>query len=120
MDIAEYYQRYAETLLGVDDSIGGVIEALRKRGELESTLVIYMGDNGFAFGEHGLIDKRTAYEESMRVPMLARCLSYSRRHNHSKGSGRARHYADGSGCGGCHDPRSSGRPQHAHSADWLG
>ena len=29
-----------------------------------------MGDNGFAFGEHGLIDKRTAYEESMRVPML--------------------------------------------------
>ena len=32
-----------------------------------------MGDNGFAFGEHGLIDKRTAYEESMRVPMLVRC-----------------------------------------------
>jgi N-acetylglucosamine-6-sulfatase len=32
-----------------------------------------MGDNGFQFGEHGLIDKRTAYEESMRVPMLARC-----------------------------------------------
>jgi N-acetylglucosamine-6-sulfatase len=46
---------------------------LRKRGELDSTLVIYMGDNGFAFGEHGLIDKRTAYEESMRVPMLIRC-----------------------------------------------
>ena len=35
--------------------------------------MIYMGDNGFAFGEHGLIDKRTAYEESMRVPLLARC-----------------------------------------------
>lgn len=73
LNISEYYERYAETLLGVDDSVGRVIEALRKRGELESTLVIYMGDNGFAFGEHGLIDKRTAYEESMRVPMLARC-----------------------------------------------
>jgi len=32
--------------------------------------VIYMGDNGFSFGEHGLIDKRHAYEESMRVPLL--------------------------------------------------
>jgi N-acetylglucosamine-6-sulfatase len=32
-----------------------------------------MGDNGFAFGEHGLIDKRTAYEESMRVPMILYC-----------------------------------------------
>ena len=73
LDLAEYYKRYAETLLGVDESVGRVFEALAKRGQLDSTLVIYMGDNGFAFGEHGLIDKRTAYEESMRVPLLARC-----------------------------------------------
>lgn len=73
LNIAEYYKRYAETLCGVDDSIGRVLDALRQRGELDSTLVVYMGDNGFAFGEHGLIDKRTAYEESMRVPLLARC-----------------------------------------------
>ena len=73
LDLSEYYKRYAETLLGVDDSVGRVLDALGKRGELESTLLIYMGDNGFAFGEHGLIDKRTAYEESMRVPLLARC-----------------------------------------------
>jgi N-acetylglucosamine-6-sulfatase len=73
LDIAEYYKRYAETLLGVDESIGRVLDALRKRGQLDSALIVYMGDNGFAFGEHGLIDKRTAYEESMRVPMLARC-----------------------------------------------
>jgi len=73
LDLSEYYKRYAETLLGVDESVGRVFDALSKRGELDSTLVMYMGDNGFAFGEHGLIDKRTAYEESMRVPMLARC-----------------------------------------------
>jgi N-acetylglucosamine-6-sulfatase len=73
LSLAEYYKRYAETLCAVDDSVGRVLDALRKRGELGSTLIIYMGDNGFAFGEHGLIDKRTAYEESMRVPMLARC-----------------------------------------------
>ncbi|MBM3787708.1 MAG: sulfatase [Acidobacteria bacterium] len=75
LNVTEYYQLYAETLMAVDESIGRVLETLEKRGELDSTLVIYMGDNGFAFGEHGLIDKRTAYEESMRVPMLAHCPS---------------------------------------------
>ena len=44
--------------------------AARARAARFDTIVIYMGDNGFAFGEHGLIDKRTAYEESMRVPLL--------------------------------------------------
>jgi N-acetylglucosamine-6-sulfatase len=57
----------------VDDSVGRVMAWLKEQNLLEETLVIYMGDNGFAFGEHGLIDKRTAYEESMRVPMLAHC-----------------------------------------------
>jgi N-acetylglucosamine-6-sulfatase len=73
LDIGEYYTRYAETLMAVDESIGRVFDALNARGQIDSTLVVYMSDNGFAFGEHGLIDKRTAYEESMRVPLLARC-----------------------------------------------
>ena len=42
-------------------------------GIYEETLVIYMGDNGFMFGEHGLFDKRVAYETSSRVPMLMQC-----------------------------------------------
>jgi len=65
--------RYCETLRGLDESIGAVLEYLEEVGLAESTLVIYMGDNGFAWGEHGLIDKRQFYEESVRVPMLARC-----------------------------------------------
>lgn len=70
LDVAEYYRRYMETLRAVDDSVGRVVEWLRTEGLLDSTLVVYMGDNGFAFGEHGLIDKRTAFDWSMRVPML--------------------------------------------------
>jgi N-acetylglucosamine-6-sulfatase len=70
LNIAEYYRRYAETLLAVDESVGRIVAALRERGLLESTVLMFMGDNGFAFGEHGLIDKRTAYEASMRVPLL--------------------------------------------------
>lgn len=67
----EFYRRYCETLLSVDESIGTVLDYLESEGLMENTIVIYMGDNGFSFGEHGLIDKRQAYEESMRVPMLA-------------------------------------------------
>jgi N-acetylglucosamine-6-sulfatase len=73
LDVEKYYKAYCETLIGVDDSIGRVMEQLEKMGIKDETLVIYMGDNGFMFGEHGLIDKRVAYETSIRVPMLMRC-----------------------------------------------
>ena len=66
-----------------------------QRGELDSTLVVYMGDNGFAFGEHGLIDKRTAYEESMRVPMLVHCPElFAPADGESNGRRQHRHRAD--------------------------
>jgi N-acetylglucosamine-6-sulfatase len=73
MDFDTFYRRYCETLLSVDDSIGRVIKYLEDNNLAENTLVMYMGDNGFVFGEHGLIDKRHMYEESMRVPFLAWC-----------------------------------------------
>ncbi len=69
----KFYRDYCETLKGVDDSVGRVLEYLDENNLSESTLVIYMGDNGFSFGEHGLIDKRQFYEESVKVPLLVRC-----------------------------------------------
>jgi N-acetylglucosamine-6-sulfatase len=73
MDFDTFYRRYCETLLSVDDSIGRIIKYLKDSHLAEDTLVMYMGDNGFVLGEHGLIDKRHMYEESMRVPFLAWC-----------------------------------------------
>jgi N-acetylglucosamine-6-sulfatase len=67
----EFYRRYAETLLALDESIGRVLDFVERSGLSRNTLVVYMSDNGFSLGEHGLIDKRHAYEESIRVPMLA-------------------------------------------------
>jgi len=65
-------EAYCETLLGVDESVGAIMEYLEKEGLDEETLVIYMGDNGFSWGEHGLIDKRHFYEESVKVPLIIR------------------------------------------------
>lgn len=75
LDIGDYYKRYMETLLAVDEGLARIVALLERRGELDDTLILYLGDNGFMFGEHGLIDKRAAYEESMRIPMIARCPS---------------------------------------------
>lgn len=66
----DFYHRYLETLLAVDESIERVVNWVKEQGLDQNTMVVYMGDNGFSFGEHGLIDKRHAYEESMRVPLL--------------------------------------------------
>ena len=67
------YKRYCETVLALDESIARVLNELERKRILDSTLVVYMGDNGYLWGEHGLQDKRTAFEESIRVPMLANC-----------------------------------------------
>ena len=67
------YRRYCEATLAVDDSVGRILQQLKKMGVHDETLVVYMGDNGFMFGEHGLIDKRVSYEESIRVPMMMQC-----------------------------------------------
>lgn len=72
IDFEEFFQLYTETLMGIDDSVGAVLDYLDEQGLAEDTLVIYMGDNGFSFGEHGLIDKRHFYEESAKVPLLVR------------------------------------------------
>jgi N-acetylglucosamine-6-sulfatase len=69
-DFETFYRNYFETLLSVDESVGKVMDYLKENGMDQNTMVVYIGDNGFSFGEHGLIDKRHAYEESMRVPLL--------------------------------------------------
>lgn len=67
----DLYRQYCETVHGLDENLGRVLNYLDESGLSESTLVIYMGDNGFELGEHGFYDKRDAFEESIRVPMLA-------------------------------------------------
>ena len=41
-------------------------------GELDNTIFVFAGDNGFLLGEHASIDKRTMWEESIRIPVLVR------------------------------------------------
>jgi N-acetylglucosamine-6-sulfatase len=67
----DLYHRYCETVHGLDENIGRVLDYLDSSKLMENTIVVYLGDNGFALGEHGFYDKRDAFEESIRIPMLA-------------------------------------------------
>jgi arylsulfatase A-like enzyme len=65
-------RRYGEAVTSLDRQIGRVLDALDAWGLAEDTFVLYTSDNGYLWGEHGLVDKRWAYEESMRIPFLVR------------------------------------------------
>ena len=60
-------------LMAVEEGTAQLLAALEETGELDDTLVIFAGDNGYFYGEHGLsFERRLAYEESIRMPLLMR------------------------------------------------
>ncbi len=63
---------YYRCLAAVDEGIGQILDALRDKGELDNTVIIFAGDNGYFHGEHRRGDKRLMYEESLRIPMTIR------------------------------------------------
>jgi N-acetylglucosamine-6-sulfatase len=65
-------RQYYQCLAGVDESIGKILALLEQKNILDNTLIIFTSDNGLFLGEHNLRDKRLAYEESIRVPLLIR------------------------------------------------
>jgi N-acetylglucosamine-6-sulfatase len=56
----------------IDEGVRRIYEALSSTGQLDNTLIVFTSDNGYLWGEHGLGDKRPFYEESIRIPMVAR------------------------------------------------
>ena len=63
---------YFRCLAGVDENVGKLLGVLDELGIADNTMVVYASDNGLYMGEHGLSDKRSAYDESMRIPLIVR------------------------------------------------
>lgn len=59
-------------LRAIDENVGRILSQLDRLGLSENTVVVYSSDNGYYLGEHGLGDKRSAYDEAMRIPMIVR------------------------------------------------
>lgn len=70
------YQKFVKDFLrsgaAIDDNIGKVLDYLDQHGMDDNTIVIYTADQGYFLGEHGMMDKRMFYEESLRMPFVIR------------------------------------------------
>ena len=66
------YRNYCETVASVDEQVGRILNKLDQMKIINNTIIVYAGDNGHFWGEHGLYDKRLAYEESIRIPFIVR------------------------------------------------
>jgi arylsulfatase A-like enzyme len=79
-DMDDLRQNQLEMLQAVDEAIGGsdtfsitgILPTLRNLGVLDDTIVIYISDNGYHWGEHRFTAKNKPYEESIRTHMMVR------------------------------------------------
>ncbi|MGH2630526.1 MAG: sulfatase family protein [Actinomycetota bacterium] len=62
-----FRQRQLESLYSLDREVGRILGVLPR-----NTLVIFLSDNGFLWGEHRWRAKLVPYEESIRIPMIVR------------------------------------------------
>jgi arylsulfatase A-like enzyme len=69
----EEIRQRARMMASVDEGVGMLFDALARTGQLDDTFILFLGDNGYFFGEHGLgPERRFAYEEGIRSPFLVR------------------------------------------------
>jgi len=63
---------YQANTMMIDQGIRKIIEALRERGELDNTWIVYCSDHGEMMGEHRMVKKMVFYDPSVQVPLIIR------------------------------------------------
>lgn len=65
-DLSLYYS----VISHLDAQVGRIVDALKKSGQWENTILIYSSDHGLAMGSHGLRGKQNMYEHTIGVPLI--------------------------------------------------
>ncbi len=63
---------YAADISVIDHAVGLMVDALARRGLLDTTWIVYTSDHGEMAGSHGLMSKCVLYEPAVRVPLIIR------------------------------------------------
>ena len=78
----------SEMLMAVDEGLGAILKALEDKGELNNTIVVFTSDHGYWYGEHCLdVERRLAYEEAIRIPMLGQISANHKSRNETGTNG---------------------------------
>lgn len=70
--LKDWIRQYHQGVLGIDEGVGRILEALQDSGQDENTLIIFTSDQGFAWGQHGFKSKVAPYRASVEAPLIIR------------------------------------------------
>ena len=79
-----YMRDYLRCIVAVDKGVGRILDTLDELGIADNTLIVYTSDQGFFLGDHGWYDKRFMYEQSLRMPFVARWPGHIPAGSHSE------------------------------------
>ena len=77
---------YMANITLVDRMVGKITSALERAGVADNTVVVFTSEHGDMMGDHGMLEKRSFYEEASRVPLLMRVPWLSRESTRVSGS----------------------------------
>jgi len=69
-DKREFLRSYYACTSFMDAQLGKVINALKETGQLDNTLIVFLGDHGYHLGEHDWWNKVTVYERGTKAPFI--------------------------------------------------
>ena len=70
--LPEAVRQYNRAVLGIDEGVGQLRQALEQTGQLSNTSIVFTSDQGFAWGQHGFEWKVAPYDANLRAPFIAR------------------------------------------------
>lgn len=68
--VREHLADYYACITYLDAQVGRILEALKKSGQYDNTIIVFASDHGLAIGSHGLFGKQNLYEHSMKTPLI--------------------------------------------------
>jgi arylsulfatase A-like enzyme len=78
--------QYFANITLVDEMVGTILDALERNGVADNTVVVFTSEHGEMAGDHGMLEKRSMYEESARVPLIMHVPGISNSHQMLEGA----------------------------------